>query len=68
MELNRRIQQQNAAPLDFPAFVREGFNVKASYCIRPLVILCCLLLHPSILAGAEIAAGWAGQLTGWHGR
>lgn len=28
LELNTRIQQQNAAPVGFPAFVREGFNVK----------------------------------------
>lgn len=30
LELNTRIQQQNAAPVGFPAFVREGFNVKVS--------------------------------------
>jgi hypothetical protein len=28
LTLNRRIQKQNQAPLDFPAFVREGFDIK----------------------------------------
>lgn len=28
LELNNRIQQQNAAPMDFPSFIRQGFNVK----------------------------------------
>lgn len=32
LELNTRIQQQNAAPVGFPAFVREGFNVKVRGC------------------------------------
>lgn len=28
LTLNRRIQAQNRVPVDFPGFVREGFNVK----------------------------------------
>lgn len=34
LELNTRIQQQNAAPVGFPAFVREGFNVKVPTSLR----------------------------------
>jgi hypothetical protein len=28
LTLNKRIQKQNNAPLDFPSFVREGFDIK----------------------------------------
>ena len=28
LENNRRIQTQNNAPLDFPAFVRQGYDIK----------------------------------------
>lgn len=36
--LNRRIQAQQRAPLDFPGFIREGFNVKVvgdGYTVTP---------------------------------
>jgi len=28
LEINKRIQRQNNAPVDFPAFVRDGFDIK----------------------------------------
>ena len=28
LETNRRVQAQNNAPPDFPAFVRQGFDIK----------------------------------------
>ena len=28
LETNRRVQAQNNSPLDFPAFVRQGYDIK----------------------------------------
>ena len=28
LEINKRIQRQNNAPVDFPSFVRDGFDIK----------------------------------------
>lgn len=51
LELNQRIQQQNAVPIGFPAFVREGFNVKVPCaCHRSTVSLCPLFATNTDLA------------------